>query len=119
MRANRTPRLRSIPKPANGSIQGNWHNQFREARSPKIRIRMGQAIMNTPPITQQEMSEKDVQHAKSLAVKLGYGDNTAYTSSSAMIGVFCLDSPGKNGGCIIKTDEFGFMFVQLEEDLQG
>lgn len=74
-------------------------------------------------ITQIEFSGSDFRKAEKLARKLGY-EQTAYTSTSAMIGLFCLpENPeyakGKptKGGCIIKTEEFGFLFVQDVEDL--
>lgn len=79
--------------------------------------------MNTKNITQVEFSGSDFEKAKKMARKLGY-EQTAYTSSSDMIGLFCLpENPeyakGKptKGGCIIKTKEFGFLFVQDIEDL--
>jgi hypothetical protein len=48
---------------------------------------------------------------------LGY-DQTAYTSTSALWGLFCLRSrPTQRAGCIIKTRQFGLLFVQDLEDL--
>lgn len=76
-----------------------------------------------PAITQIEMSEADIKTAERIASRLGY-TQTAYTSTSALWGLFCLpENPEhvKNrptcGGCIIKTEQFGFLFVQDLEDL--
>jgi len=79
--------------------------------------------MNTPPpITPQEFTEADFPRAEQLAQALGY-EQTAYTSTSALWGLFCLpENPEYNKGpfrhgCIIKTKEFGLMFVQTDEDI--
>lgn len=70
-----------------------------------------------PPITQLEFDESDFPIAEKLAKKLGY-TQTAYTSTSAMWGLFCLrDRATQRAGCIIKTKEFGFLFVSDMEDL--
>lgn len=71
-----------------------------------------------PPITQTEMSEQDITFAERIAAKLGYSQ-TAYTSTSGLWGLFCLaDHARHRKGCIIKTREFGFLFVADLEDLQ-
>jgi hypothetical protein len=81
-----------------------------------------------PPITPVEMSEQDIAFAERIAAKLGYSQ-TAYTSTSSLWGMFCLrDNPERSrhpgrmncqvAGCIIKTVEFGFLFVATVEDLQ-
>jgi len=72
-------------------------------------------------LTQLEFKGDDHIKAKKIAKKLGY-NQFAYTSSSDLIGLFCLVDhdqykKGKNKGCIIKTKQFGFMFVQDCEDL--
>ncbi len=68
-------------------------------------------------ITQVEFEEKDFDIAERVAKQLGY-TQTAYTSTSAMWGLFCLpDRATQKSGCIIKTKEFGFLFVQDLEDL--
>ena len=79
--------------------------------------------MNAPIIEQVEMTETDIRKAETLAAHMGYVQ-TAYTSSSALWGLFCLpENPAhakgypENGGCIIKTKQFGLMFVQDLEDL--
>ena len=71
----------------------------------------------TQPITQLEFSEPDFEHAEKIAKRLGY-TQTAYTSTSALWGLFCLrDRVIQTAGCIIKTKELGFLFVQDLEDL--
>ena len=70
-----------------------------------------------PPINQLEFNESDFPLAEKVAKRLGY-TQTAYTSSSALWGLFCLpDRPSQHSGCIIKTKQFGLMFVQDLEDL--
>ncbi len=107
-----------------------------------------------PQIDQLEMTEEDVEFANRVAARLGY-ELTAYTSSSALWGLFCLrDNPEHSGGhhayessgddfdancrkcggkcrdsvhnlrmnyrtngCIIKTKQFGFLFVADLEDM--
>lgn len=62
--------------------------------------------------------------AERIARHLGYVQY-AYTSTSGLWGLFCLPEnpatakPGEptRGGCVIKTREFGFLFVQDTEDL--
>lgn len=85
--------------------------------------------MDRPPVIhQQSFAPKDFPRAEALAGRLGY-TQTAYTSSSALWGLFCLPEnprtakPGEatrgGGGCIIKTAEFGLLFVQDLEDLHA
>ena len=93
-----------------------------------------------PPITPVEFSPGDFDYAEQMAQALGY-EQTAYTSTSALWGLFCLPEnpyaamntfsataprpklkpgahlPPYRGGVIIKTREFGFLFVQDVEDL--
>ncbi len=77
-----------------------------------------------PPITQLAFEESDFPKAEKIAQSLGYSQ-TAYTSTSALWGLYCLPEnprtakPGEatKGGCIIKTAQFGFLFVQDMEDL--
>ena len=73
-------------------------------------------------LTQLEFIGEDFIKAEKIADKLGFKGNYAYTSTSDLIGLFCLVDgeqyrQGKTKGCIIKTKEFGFMFVQDLEDL--
>lgn len=96
----------------------------------------------TPPLTQLEFDGEDFDKAERLAKALGY-QQTAYTSTSALWGLFCLPEnpyqsaasfaagstrmtkrpgahlPPYRGGCIIKTRELGFLFVQNDEDIIG
>jgi hypothetical protein len=75
-------------------------------------------MQTPPPITQMEMSEKDIEMAERVAKRLGYSQ-TVYTSSSALWGLFCLpDHAAHKCGCVIKTAEFGLMFVSCLEDLK-
>lgn len=81
-------------------------------------------IGTTQLLTQEEFTEQDFDKAERIAKALGY-EQTAYTSTSALWGLFCLPEnpqyakPGQatNGGCIIKTRELGLLFVQDGEDL--
>lgn len=71
-----------------------------------------------PPITQLEFEEEDFDVAERVAKQLGY-TQTAYTSSSAMWGLFCLpDRATQKSGCVIKTKELGFLFIQNLENLR-
>jgi len=73
--------------------------------------------MNTQALTQLEFAEEDFELAERIARRLGF-TQTAYTSTSALWGLFCLpDRPTQRKGCIIKTRELGLMFVQDVEDL--
>lgn len=72
--------------------------------------------MNAPQITQVEMTEDEIEFAEKIAKRLGFSQ-TAYTTSSALWGLFCLpDRASHRCGCIIKTAEFGFVFVADLED---
>lgn len=78
----------------------------------------------TQALTQLEFDGDDFAKAEGIAKALGF-EQTAYTSTSALWGLFCLpENPAyaKRGqrtdaGCIIKTRELGFLFVQDGEDL--
>jgi hypothetical protein len=79
-----------------------------------------------PTIQQVEMSAADIEFAERIAKQLGY-EQTAYTSTSGLWGLFCLnenpatwkgDKQALRSGCIIKTEQFGFLFVADLEDLQ-
>ena len=75
-------------------------------------------------LTQREFTDKDFEGAKKLADILGYGESTAYTSTSDLIGLHCMPDQqqygsGLMGGSIIATEEFGLMFVQTVEDITG
>ncbi len=84
------------------------------------------ATTQPPPITPLEMDDHDIERAERIAKALGY-EQTAYTSTSALWGLFCLpENPATwrgpvtalRGGCVIKTEQFGLLFVQDMEDLQ-
>lgn len=78
----------------------------------------------TQALTQLEFEPDDFEKAEKIAGALGF-EQHAYTSTSALWGLFCLPEnpdyakPGQatKGGCIIKTRELGFLFVQDGEDL--
>ena len=73
--------------------------------------------LTAPVLTQLEFEGDDWDTAERIAKRLGY-TQTAYTSTSALWGTFCLrDRAGHRSGCIIKTRELGFLFVQDLEDL--
>ena len=79
---------------------------------------------DSQPLTQLEFQPDDFTRAERIAAFLGY-QQTAYTSTSALWGLFCLPEnprtakPGEatRGGCIIKTRALGLLFVQDLEDL--
>jgi hypothetical protein len=71
----------------------------------------------TQTLTQVEFEGSDFDKAEAIAAALGYSQ-TAYTSTSALWGLFCLaDNAEMHEGCVIKTRELGFLFVQNGEDL--
>jgi hypothetical protein len=69
------------------------------------------------------MVDADIFRANEIARRIGYVDNdgnlnTVYNSTSDLIGLSCLPSnSNQKGGMIIKTECFGFLFIQDEEDL--
>lgn len=86
--------------------------------------------LKTPTLTQVEFAAEDFDKAERLAKALGF-EQTAYTSTSALWGLYCLpenqtnvgpwrrSKPPYAGGCIVKTRELGFLFVQTDEDIIG
>lgn len=75
------------------------------------------------PLTMLEFGPADFRTAERVARTLGYLQ-TAYTSTSALWGLFCLpENPERHPtrphrhACIIKTRELGLMVVQTLEDL--
>ena len=73
-------------------------------------------------LTMIEFSGADHTRAASIAARLGY-TQTAYTSTSALIGLFCLPENPKYHpaaphvvGWVVKTRELGFMFVQCDSN---
>lgn len=92
----------------NGNTVGEW-NVVKDVPAPKQEV--------GPSITQLAFEDDDMEKAEQIAKRLGY-KQTAYTSSSDMWGLFCLpDRPTQKKGCIIKTKQFGLMFVQDMEDM--
>jgi hypothetical protein len=70
-----------------------------------------------PALTQVEFEESDFPIAEKIAKRLGF-TQTAYTSTSALWGLYCLpDRANQRHGCIIKTQELGFLFVADLEDM--
>jgi hypothetical protein len=76
-----------------------------------------------PSLTQLEMSEAEVSLCEEAAKRLGY-EQTAYTSSSMIWGLYCLPENPKfrnkphRGGVFMKTAELGILFVAGLDDLQ-
>lgn len=78
----------------------------------------------TQTLTQLEWEDTDFEKGEKIALALGY-EQTAYTSTSALWGLFCLAENAEyakkgqatTGGCIIKTAELGFLFIQDGEDV--
>jgi DNA repair exonuclease SbcCD ATPase subunit len=75
-------------------------------------------------LTQVKFDEQDFTKAEAIARALGY-EQFPYTSTSSLWGLFCLPENPRTwrgarqalqGGCIIKTRELGFLFVQDGED---
>lgn len=74
--------------------------------------------MQTQQLTQVQFEDADFELAEKVAKRLGY-TQTAYTSTSALWGLFCLPDHAKHKhGCIIKTQELGLLFVSNLENLQ-
>lgn len=83
-------------------------------------MRIWQSTFNPMNITQLEMTAKDRELATEAATAKGY-TQIAYTSSSDLIGLFCLrdgNADRKPAGCFVKTQEFGLLFISDLEDLQ-
>ena len=83
--------------------------------------------MSAPVLTQLPFEPADFPIAERIARDLGYRQ-TAYTSTSTLWGLFCLrENPATwtgarralQAGCVIKTAELGFLFVQDTEDLRS
>lgn len=73
--------------------------------------------VETTTLTQLEFEEHDFPLAEKIAKRLGF-TQTAYTSTSALVGLYCLpDRANQRHGCIIKTRELGFLFVADLEDM--
>lgn len=73
---------------------------------------------DTQALTQVEFDDRDFDVAERIAKRLGF-TQTAYTSTSALWGLFCLpDRATQKKGCIIKTKELGLLYVQDLEDMR-
>ena len=69
------------------------------------------------PLTQLEMEDHDISIAERAAKKLGY-TQTAYTSTSALIGLYCLpDNRHQRTTCLVKTKELGIVQVTVLENI--
>jgi len=92
-------------------------------------VEVEQGREHAPRLTPLHMtSARDPATAAEMAKRLGY-KQTAYTSTSALVGLECLrENPEhmtaseratlpKISGYIVKTKEFGFMFMACQEDL--
>ena len=77
--------------------------------------------MNTPTIlTQLEMNEAQLERAQTLARRLGFQDSTAYTSTSALVGLNCLPlRSGQHGAVIVQTAELGMLVIATLEDVDA
>jgi hypothetical protein len=65
-----------------------------------------------------ELNDAGIANAERVAKRLGY-TQTAYDTTSDLPGLHCLpNSESHKAGTIIRTAEFGFMFVQDLEDLK-
>jgi hypothetical protein len=80
---------------------------------------------DTQALTQLEFKPSDHTEAQRIARALGY-EQTAYTSTSALWGLFCLkENPARyptkphRDACVIKTRELGLLVVILAEDLDA
>lgn len=68
-------------------------------------------------LTMVEFTDDDFILAERMAKRLGF-TQTAYTTTSALWGLFCLpDRAAQRRGCIVKTRELGLLYVQDAEDL--
>jgi len=68
-------------------------------------------------LTMVEFTDADHDAAERMAKRLGF-TQTAYTTTSALWGLFCLpDRATQRRGCIVKTRELGLLYVQDAEDL--
>lgn len=106
-------------------IGGGLKNGYVFVFGPGVRSDGSKGREVGPDVGQLAFSGDDMEKAEAIARKLGY-EQTAYTSSSSMWGLFCLpENPATwkgnrralCGGCIIKTPQLGFLFVQDLEDL--
>lgn len=71
-------------------------------------------------LAQLEMNEAQLERARTLAARLGFGDSTAYASTSALIGLYCLPTrPDQHAACIVYTAELGLLVIADLEDVDA
>lgn len=69
-------------------------------------------------LTMVEMSEAQLARAQEVAKRLGFSQ-TAYTSTSAVPGLFCLpDHSQHRHGVLVQTNELGLVWLADMEDPQ-
>lgn len=69
-------------------------------------------------LTMVEMSDAQIEFAEKVAKRLGFAQ-TAYTSTSAVWGLFCLPDHAKHRhGCLAQTRELGLIWIADLEDMQ-
>jgi hypothetical protein len=67
-------------------------------------------------LTMLEFNEADHDAADQIARKQGYGDSTAYTTTSSLNGLYLVPTrPTQKSKCIVKTKELGFCVVEVIE----
>ena len=84
---------------------------------------LGNDISGIKIIQSLPFEDDDFEKAEIFAKELGY-EQTAYTSHGVFNELACIADredyeDGKRSGCIIKTAQLGFVFVQTDEDLLG
>lgn len=106
--------------------RGTWRDNVNGADVVEAITAILDAPATTPDaaiLTMDEFRRADFGIAEEFARRLGYSQH-AYTSTSALWGLFCLPEnperarPGEatKGGAIVRTRELGFLFVQNLED---
>jgi len=72
----------------------------------------------TSTISVLGMTDHQIKQAQRVAKTLGYGESTAYTSTSAAAGLYCLPlTNAQKRGVLVQTKELGLIFIQGAEDL--
>lgn len=75
-------------------------------------------MQNIGTLTQLAMTEKQLAFADKIADGLGYQGRTAYSTTSAINGLHCMKGrDSQKEGCIVLTQEMGFVFVSTLDDL--
>lgn len=101
------------PTPSGRCPFEDFHTYRAPGKSPdQIAVERGYQTL-----TMVEFSDDDFILAERMARRLGF-TQTAYTTTSALWGLFCLpDRPRQRHGCIVKTRELGLMFVATAENM--